>query len=187
MRVKLVLLTLLLAAVLGSACSDDGPSAPSPAPSPGPSPAPPPAPDVSTLLGVWNLMVRVTAVSGSGCVADTMRSRIGVPERYSLSITQRDKVEVTLRSASTGRACAFTPFADRNGFSTYGQGGSYTCEPWFVNFQCTDGTQQSIFTFGENISGGLSGIEMTGRWDATWFERQSDSGVEMKAEYTGAR
>jgi hypothetical protein len=191
MCVKLVLSTVLLAAVLGLACGDDNPAAPSPVPSPPPSTAPPPVPDVSNLLGVWNLMVRVSDVGGEGCIADTMRSQIGVPERYSLSITQNDKVEVTLRSSSGDYACTFraVPDSDGNGFTTYGQSGTYKCEHLYLNFRCTDGTEHRIGSYGEDIAGHLSGSEMSGTWDAAWFEDDLFSGTvaEMKTEFTGTR
>jgi hypothetical protein len=135
-------------------------------------------------------MVRVTGVNGSGCVAETMRSQIGMPKPYSLSITQKDStVTVTLKSASGDRACTFTPVADSSGFTTYGKGGYYTCEQDFVPVSCSDGTVHSIFSYGEDISGQLSGTELRGAWDAAWFEGfpPSDSVVEMKAEYTGSR
>ena len=191
MCVKLVLATVLLAAGVGWACGDDNPTAPSPTPSPPPSTAP--VPDVSNLVGVWNLTVRVSDVGGDGCIADTMRSQIGVPEPYSLSITQKNKVEVTLRSASGDYACTFTAFpdSDGNGFTTYGQSGTYRCEQLYLNFRCTDGTQHRIASFGEDIAGHLFGSEMSGTWDAAWFDSFegvfSGSVAEMKTEFTGTR
>ena len=116
-----------------------------------------------------------------------MRSQIGVPADYSLSITQKHNLEVTLRSASGDRACTFTPLADSTGFTTYGQGGYYTCEAWSLNFRCTDGTLHGMFSYGEDISGRLSGTEMSGTWDAAWFEDSFGMAVEMKAQFTGTR
>lgn len=189
MLVKLVAsCSVLLAALLAWGCGDRNPSAPSPTPSPVAStPAPAPVPDISRLLGVWNITVRLTAVNGKGCVADTMRSQIGVPGRYSLSITQRDSLQVTLKSASQDYACTFTPSADSGGFTTYGQGGYYTCEHPLLEYHCNDGTAHTIFSFGEDISGRLTGSEMSGVWDAVWFERDDTYGVEMKAQFTGSR
>lgn len=187
MRIKLALSSVLLAAVLGLAC-DDSPSAPSPVPSTPPQPAAPPVPDISNLAGVWNLMVRVADVSGSGCIADTMRSQIGLPERYSLSITRNnDKVEATLRRASGDYACTFPPVVDGDSFTTYGHPGTYRCEQMYLNFRCSDGTPHRIFSFGEDIAGHLSGTEMNGTWDAAWFEELSSIAVVMKAEFTGTR
>ncbi len=136
---------------------------------------------------MWNLTVRLTAVSGDGCVADTLRSRIGVPAGYSLLITQKPNLNVTLRSASGDYACTFTPVADSTGFSTYGQGGYYTCENMPVPFRCPDGTLHGVFSYGEDISGRLSGTEMSGTWDASWFDDLGFAGVEMKAKFTGNR
>jgi hypothetical protein len=117
-----------------------------------------------------------------------MRSRIGEPDRYSLSITQNPNVQVTLKSASGDRACTFSPSVDSSGFTTYGQGGYYTCDQWFLNFLCSDGTLHAIATYGENIAGRLSGNEMSGTWDASWLEGWIDSAsVEMKAQFTGTR
>ena len=199
MPVRLIVLTsILFAAVLGLACDNNGPTTPSrtpsaaepPAPSPGPAPGPAPGPDLSALVGAWNLMVRVTGVTGSGCIAETMRSQIGVPKPYSLSITQTNyTVTVNLKSASGDYACTFTPVVDSSGFTTYGKGGYYTCEQQFVPVSCADGTMHGIVSYGEDISGQLSGTELKGAWDAWWSERLLASGfdVEMKAEYTGSR
>ena len=193
MLVRLVLSSILFAAVLGLACGDGGPTAPSPTPTPvapaGPPPSPPPVPDLSALVGVWNLMIRVTEVNGSGCVAETMRSQIGFPKPYTLAITERP-LRVTLKSASGDYACTFTPVPDGSGFTTYGKGGYYTCEHDFVPVHCNDGTLHSVFSFGEDISGYLSGTELRGGWDASWFEGfppGSNMGVEMKAEFTGSK
>lgn len=177
---------ILLAAVLFSACDDGSPAAPSPAVSRAPSSAPSPAPDLSQLLGVWNVTVRLTDVSGSGCVADTMRSQFGAPNPYSLSITQTSNysVAVTLKSASGGRACTFvTSSVDSSGFT----GGSYRCEPWFLDFRCSDGTPHSISSFGEGVSGRVSGSAISGAWEATWFDGWDENAIEMKAQFTGNR
>lgn len=116
-----------------------------------------------------------------------MRSQIGVPNSYSLSITQTGKV--TLRSTSGDYACTFTPVFDSTGFTTYGHGGVYTCEHELLEFRCSNGTLHGILSFGEDISGRVSGTEMTGTWDATWFEDVPPSGygVEAKAQFTGTR
>jgi hypothetical protein len=187
MSVKLVALpSILFVVVLGVACGDGSPAAPSPTPSPTPAappPAPSPVPGASDLEGEWKLTLRVTAVSGSGCVADTMRSQIGEASPYSLVISQTGAV--TLKSKD--RACTFTPVIDSSGFTTFGKGGYYTCDQFGLSFHCADGTLHSIVTFGEDISGRLSGTELTGAWQAFWVEGIDDVGVEMKAEFTGTR
>jgi hypothetical protein len=118
-----------------------------------------------------------------------MRSQIGVPMSYSLSIGQSNSVvNVTLKSASGDYACSFTPAADETGFTTYGKGGYYTCEQFLRPFRCSNGTAHSLFSFGEDISGKLSGSELAGTWDAWWFDGVDDMfGVGVKAEYTGSR
>ena len=183
MLVKLFALPLvLLATILGSACGDGTPTTPSETRAEVTAP-PPPAVDFSQLVGTWNLTVRLTAVNGTGCVADTMRSQIGVPTSYSMTITAAGKV--TLRSESRGYACTFTPVMDSSGFTTVGHGGYYTCEHPIQDFRCRDGAMSRIFTIGEDISGRLSGVEMNGTWDADWFEMPDTVGVMTKAEFTG--
>ena len=186
MSVKLLVLPpILFVVLLGLACGDGSPAAPSPTPSPTPA-APPPAPSPpvpSDLAGEWKLALRVTAVRGSGCVADAMRSQIGVASPYSLVISQTGAL--TLKSKD--RACTFTPVIDSSGFTTFGKGGYYTCDQFDLNFHCADGTLHSIFTFGEDISGRLSGTELTGAWQAFWLESIDDVGIEMEAEFTGTR
>jgi hypothetical protein len=190
MLVRLVVLpSVLLAAVLALACGEHSPSAPSPIASAAPPPTPSPVPDFSALVGVWNLTVRLTEVKGSGCVADTMRSQIGESKPYTLSITPKNStVSVTLKTASGDRACTFTPVADSSGFTTYDKGGYYSCEEWYLTYRCSDGTQHHIFSLGEDISGHLSDNEMTGSWDAWWFDGWEDySGFGMKAQFTATK
>jgi hypothetical protein len=118
-----------------------------------------------------------------------MRSQIGEPKPYTLSITPKNStVSVTLKTPSGDRACTFTPVADSSGFTTYDKGGYYSCEEWYLAFRCSDGTQHNIFSLGEDISGHVSSNEMTGSWDAWWFDGWEDySGVGMKAQFTATR
>jgi hypothetical protein len=118
-----------------------------------------------------------------------MRSQIGVAQPYSLSVIQQDSiVEVTLRNGSGDYACTFTPVTDASGFTTFGKGGYYTCVQPFIPFRCSDGTLHSIFTFGEDISGRVSGNEMNGAWAAVWMDGVADFvGVQTKAEFIGTR
>ncbi len=191
MLVKLVSLPLVVFAGGASfGCADEPVSAPSPVPSAAvSSPAPSPGQDFSALVGVWHVMVRVTEVTGTGCVADTMRSQSGVVKPYSLSIAQMGStLKATLTSASGDRACTFTPVPDGSGFTTFGKGGRYSCADWYVPFRCQDETSHSIFTIGENISGHVTGNQITGAWHASWYDGWDDyAGVEMKAEFTGSR
>ena len=183
MSVKLVAsCSVVLAAFFASGCRDRNPSAPSPNVLGVGSTT-----DIPQFLGMWNVTVRLTAVNGNGCVADTMRSQIGMPSRYSLSITQKNSVLVTLKSTSQDHACTFKPSADANGFTTYGVAGYYTCEPFVLSYVCTDGSSHNIYTVGEDISGQLTGSELSGTWDAVWFEGDDPYGVEMRAQFSGSR
>lgn len=192
---------ILLAAVLVSACdsfrSPSTPSrAPSRAPSPTPSPTPSPAPDLSHLVGVWNLTLRLTDVTGGGCVADTMPSQIGVPNRYSLSVTQTGgTVDVTLTSASGDYSSTFTNvFADSSGFTTLGRRDScLTCllgVEVLRDFRCSDGTLNDLISWSQDISARVSGTEISGQWSAAFSDGPPLLGttwVETKAEFTGSR
>lgn len=190
-RIALVVGALCLVAACddhkGSPTAPTGAVAGSPAPV---APAPSPALDLSTLVGVWNLTMRLTTVTGGGCVAETMQAQIGVPTPYSLSITQKgSNVEVTLASGSGEYACAFTPVADSTGFTTFGQGGYFTCSRDFPlqGFRCADGTLHNLFSWGQDISGRVSGTEINGAWDAVWDDFGTGFGVGTKAEFTGSR
>ncbi len=196
MFARLVLLSLaVLAVVLAPACGQQSPSAPSSRTSSTVSAAPPTSSsrgpalteDFSALLGVWNATIRVTEVKGSGCVVDAMRAQ--PPQPYTLLITRKDSfANVTLKSETANRACTFTPVADNSGFTTYGVKGTYTCEPWPLTLTCSDGTQHSISTFGEDISGQLSSSnQMTGSWDAYWLVDIYNGGFEMRAQLTASR
>lgn len=191
---RIVSILILSSAVLVTACGDRTPTAPSPAPPPAvaaaPPPVPSPTPEVSQLVGVWSIAVRPTEVTGGGCVADTMRSQMAAPVPYSLSIAQKghDALTVTLRSASGDRACTFTPRVDANGFTTYQQPGYYSCEQWHLPFRCNDGTQHDIFSLGEDIAGRVSGSEISGTWDAAWFDGPNgEVAILMKAQFSGHR
>ena len=173
---------VLVCVVLLPACGGENPSAPS-STSSVESPPAPPGSDVSQLLGTWNVTVRLTSVTGSGCVADTMRSQIGAPSPYSLLIKP---TTVTLTSASGDRACTYPAKMDGSSFA---EGpGNYTCDQFNLDFTCSNGTHQTIFTFGEDIAGHVSGGEIGGTWDAHWFAGVDDDiGVDMKAQFTGTR
>lgn len=180
----------VLSAVLISACDDPTPSAPSRSDSIVEPPAPPPAVDLSRLIGVWDITVRLTEVSGRGCVADTMRSQTGEPNRYSLSLTQRangNGLDVRLTSASGDYACTFpNPLVDSSSFTTYGRPGYFECDDTFRPFRCGDGTVRSLFSWGQDIAGQVSGPEISGTWDASWDDMAGGL-VEAKSQFTGRR
>lgn len=175
---------IVLVAVLASACDGHSPSAPSPAPSP--------APDLSRLLGLWNITVRLTAASGGGCVGETMQSQVGMPKSYSLLIAQNvTKVDVTLTSASGDYACTFTGgSADSSGFSFGPSEGYYSCERGDLirGFRCANGMLRDIVSLGQNLFGRVSGTEISGTWDVSWVLLSDDGpGVETRAQFTGRR
>jgi hypothetical protein len=141
-------------------------------------------------VGTWNLTVRLTAVTAttsSDCVAETMRSQIGVPSVYSLLFTSTERVSVTLTSASGDYACTFAPSADSNSFTTYEVPGYFTCRDDARAFRCANGTMHRLFSWGQNISGRVSAVEIAGTWDATWEDLETGATVETKAEFTGGK
>jgi hypothetical protein len=187
--------SLLVAALLGSACSPStqSPVPPTPSPvaptsSPTPSPTPPPPPE---LVGGWNLTVRLTDVtpgpSGGGCVAETMRSQIGVPTGYTLSVDNNRKV--TIATASGDYACSFTPLIDSLGFTTDRQAGYYTCTNEPRTFRCDNGESHRLISIGQGISGRVSGTEMSGAWDIAWCDATYGDGpcIEVGMQFTGIR
>ena len=181
----------ILAGLLASACDHESPSAPSPLPVV--TPAPPPAIPV---VEVWNLTLRLTSVSGGECVGETMQSQIGVPQSYSLTTAQTEtSFEVTLKSASGDYDCTFPAIRDSDGFTTVGVRGYFRCESGGLvrGFHCANGMQRDVFSWGQDISGRISGSEISGNLEGTWdvFEAGDlpyDSAVmETTAEYTGRR
>ena len=184
---------LALAAFAG-ACGDDAvaPTAPTP-PAAQTRTQTPPATSVpaSALVGVWNLTVRLTAVTalpgGGSCIAESMRSQIGVPNPYSLSI--RDDGQVTIASASGDYACSFKPQMDGSGFSGSQPGALYSCKGEPQTFRCGNGETFRLASWGQDLSGRVSGSEMTGAWDITWCVARNDSlgCVDVEATFTGTR
>lgn len=122
---------------------------------------------------VWNITMRLETASGNECVAETMQSEIGVPKSYTLSVARKGEatVNVTLRSASGDYACTFPAMAEPDGFTTVGVPGWLSCEaPGLIRgFRCSDGTLRDLMSFGENISGRISGTEITGNWSVSWI------------------
>jgi len=144
--------------------------------------------DLSPVVGVWDVTLRLTEVKSldsAGCIYKTMQSQIGMPTEYVLTITEKD---VTLASGSGDYTSVF--YADfkteSTGFTTVGARGFYTANT--LSFRCSDGTTHRIYTFGEDISGRLSGTMMAGEWKADWYLGQEESWVgETTAEFTGRR
>jgi hypothetical protein len=189
-------LGLILAAALASACANpSAPSRPTPLlPSPTPSPTQSPRP-----TDVWNVTVRLTSAVGGDCAGETMQSQIGVESRYSLGILPKGSaVDVILRSASGDYACTFPAVPDGDGFTTFGVNGWMSCETSGVvrGFVCANGVRRDLLRMGENISGRISGNEISGRWHVSWIVmtaggdlggRDDIAGLETTAQFTGTR
>ena len=181
---------VLVSAFFVSACDDRGPTAPSPSAGPSSPVSMPPVP----VTDVWNITVRLTTVVGGECVGETMQSQVGVPQSYSLSTTSKGStVDVTLRSASGDYACTFPAKAESDGFTTFGVSGWYSCTTSLViqDFVCANGSRRNMMRVGENISGRLSGNEISGRWNVSWvvMDGRGDdiAGMETTAQYTRDR
>ncbi len=179
LRAALLLLTVI-------ACGCGGPPT-SPA---GPNPLPQtqtttPTFDLSPFVGVWNLTLRLTEVKGdSGCVAETMKSQLGVLSKYSLTITQSS---VTMTNPSGDYACTFDSFkTDSGGFTTYGVPGYFTCQSPTLAFRCSDGTTHDLFSLGQDVAGRLSGTEMSGTWGSS-FVATGVGAVDISAEFKGSK
>jgi hypothetical protein len=147
------------------------------------------------VVTVWTITASLTGVSGGECVGAAMQSEIGVPKGYTLSIAEKDRlVDVTLRSLSGDFACTFTDVpGDSTGFSTFGAGGYFSCAAGGARhgFLCANGTQRNLFALGQNISGRVSGTDISGAWNVSWDVMRSDDSsigaLETTAVFTGRR
>ena len=183
----------IVLAMFVTACGGT-PTAPSQAPTSTSGPISPWTPllqsnfDLSPFVGVWDVTLRLTEVKSldsAGCIYKTMQSQIGVPTEYVVKITEKD---VTLASASGDHTSVFyADFkTDSTGFTTVGSNGVYAANA--LSFRCSDGTALRIYTFGEDISGRLSGTEMAGEWKADWYDAQDEYiGAETTAAFTARR
>jgi hypothetical protein len=183
---------ILLSAVLVLACDHRGPTSPSPSMSAVPT-RPVPVTDV------WKITVRLTSATGGECVGETMQSQIGVPKDYVLSMTpQGGDVKVTLRGVSGNYACTFPAKAEIDGFTTFGVSGWMSCETSGMvrGFVCTNGATRDMLRLGENISGQITGNEISGRWHVSQVVMVAGAdlggggdiaGLETTAQYTGRR
>jgi hypothetical protein len=120
---------------------------------------------------------------------------MGIPQSYSLSVTPIDsRVDVTLRSASGDYECTFPAKAEGDGFTTVGVPGFLSCEAGGIvrGFVCDDGRVRDLFSWGEDISGHISGNQITGEWSvgSAVLEPGSRNDVgwlETTYQYTGNR
>ena len=181
-----IFVALLLASGCGSSTSPLGPTQ-TPTQPGAPTPPPPATFDLSPFVGVWDLTLRLTDVTGqAGCVGATMRSQIGVLSNYSLSITKND---VTIINPSGDYACTFnTLTTDANSFTTYGVAGVFTCAAPTLSYQCNDGTVHKLMSDGQNIAGRVSGTQISGNWDSDWDQvPEGGYSVSTKAEFSGSK
>lgn len=184
---------VLVLAVFVSACGETTPTAPSLSDVPS-TPPTPPAPPPSQVLSEWSVTVNGVSFNGpskDACTEQAVRSLLGTPRPYSIRVTQTgSEVEVTLTSSAGEYDCTFTKAkSDSNGFTTRGTNGIYTCRTDFTtrNFPCSDGTQANLVTFGQDISGNVSGDEINGTWDIFWIDWSRNDDVGTRSEFTGHR
>jgi hypothetical protein len=141
---------------------------------------------------VWNVTASLTATRGDGCAKEAVQSLMDASEGYSLSVIQTgDRSTVSLTSASGGFACSFIGVAgDSSGFTSKGVPGYYSCSPdlSLKSFRCSNGRQVSLMTFGQDITGTISGDAITGTWEVFWIDWTNDeASLETTAQFTGRR
>jgi hypothetical protein len=125
-----------------------------------------------------------------------MRSQIGVPKTYSLSISRYDTtVDVTLKSMSGDYACTFTGGSgDKDRFSFGPSEGYFSCSVGgqLRRLECANGQQRDLFALGQNLFGRISGNEISGTWDVSWEVTPSQgpswtADLETTAQFGGSR
>jgi hypothetical protein len=181
----------LLVLVLATACDHANISAPS-LPSPAPIPLPP-----SEAVEAWNITARLTDARGGECVGETLQSQIGSEKAYSFSITGRgtkSALKASLESASGDYVCTFTGgSSDENGFTF--DVGYFWCEVGgkVEDFLCDNGMRRDLEALGHNLSGRVSGNEISGTWSVSYVvmfpgEPLSDiAALDTTTEYKGTR
>ena len=169
---------VLIAAIFSIGCGNNTLS--------GPSTLPTTTPRQSRVVSMWNVTIRVTDISGKGCVADSLRTEINTHNEYSLAILEQDDATLAqLASAFGDYSCSFPVRTENRGF-TEGPG-YYSCTRERRVVNC-DGTLHSLMTFGQTISGRFFGSEVSGEWSASWMDLSDDEhDVEMKAQFTGSK
>ena len=142
-------------------------------------------------MEVWNVTARPTTVSGDKCVAEAVQSLIGTPKTYSITVTTPvggSVASLKVTSTSGDYDCTFPAAADSSGFTT--SSGFYKCRADFgtKGFRCYNGTEANLFTLGQNISGSISGDEISGKWTISWFDKvRQPIALETTIEFTGHR
>lgn len=178
----------LILAVFASACGGGvvSPTTPTQPQTTTPTPIPTPTFDLSPFVGVWHVTWRLTEVKGdNGCVAETMRSQLGAPSAYTLTITRST---VTITNPSGDYACTFNEFeTNSSGFTTYGVFGRFTCESPLLAFRCSDGTTHALFSTDQDTVARVSGTEISGTWDGTFDPLTGAGVVQVWAEFKGSK
>jgi hypothetical protein len=136
--------------------------------------------------------MRLSDASGDACVKEAVESLLGASMGYTISLTHDGHSgSVLIESHSHIFDCQFDHVeVEDSGFTSEGVQGQYSCSPLYVmeEFRCTNGRYVSLFTFGQDISGRISGDDITGTWLMSWFDRRDNNvALEATAQYTGKR
>jgi hypothetical protein len=136
--------------------------------------------------------MRLTDASGDACLKEAVELLLEASMGYTISLAHDGHSgSVSRESRSHNYDCRFDAVAlEGSGFTSEGIAGQYSCNPWYVmeGFRCSDERRVSLFTFGQDISGKISGDDISGEWSMAWFDRLNDeSALEATAQYTGKR
>jgi hypothetical protein len=145
---------------------------------------------VSQIVGTWNLDLRLTEIRVEGniygdksCVADTMRSEIGVSRPYLLTLT--DAAHAMLKDLSSNYSADFPIWAEGPKFGDPPIG-YFDSEILVV--PCSDGPEHRLFPYAGGILGQLSGQELSGTWAMALMDLDDVSpSVHFTATFTGKR
>jgi hypothetical protein len=183
MRTPKHIIIVLAWAILAMSCDNTPIVSPSPVPAPAPAP---PAP-----ADVWNISARMTAVTGSACVAEALRAQMSVVNSYTLSMTSRgsDAADMRLSSIAGDFNCTFrVVVTTTDAFTTFGQPERFSCGTSQYVVQCADRTYHPLFAAGWDISGEISGRAITGGWTVNWWDIPDPTNdVDAVSEFTGSR
>ena len=197
LAVRCVLLLVVLLSSLPAVGCGPSPTTPTPIPPqpvpPTPTPPPPvPPPPPATTTETWNVTMRLTDAPGDACLKEAVDFLLEASMGYTVSLTHDGHSgSVSLESHSHNYDCRFDRVAvEDSGFTSEGIAGQYSCNPSYVmeDFRCSNERHVSLFTFGQDISGRISGDDISGTWKMSWFDRlNGESALEATAQYTGRR
>ena len=181
------LIVAVASAILVLSCTGTTPSNPPFPLTPSPSLVPPPPP--MPPADVWNIVVRTTAMDGGGCVGQAMRAHFGESQTYTLSVMPGTPyTAVNIRSAAGDFDCTLPALTTPDGFTSRGVQTYFTCragdEP---TVQCGDGTQHSLFSDGQDITGHMSGDHIVGQWWVDWNIDFFGDNLHVENAFTGSR